>query len=82
MDDGAKNATGFLLHTEGFTHNEVYMLCGMLHYQFGLGCTAQKHDKGLMIYIATSSMPLFRQLVLPHFHPTKGTLVWLSSLPD
>jgi hypothetical protein len=69
MDDGAKSATGFLLHTEGFTHNEVYMLCGMLHYQFGLVCTPQKHDKALMLYISTASMPLFRQLVLPHFHP-------------
>lgn len=69
MDDGAKSATGFLLHTEGFTHNEVYMLCGMLHYQFSLVCTAQKHGNGLMIYITTSSMPLFRELVLPHFHP-------------
>jgi LAGLIDADG DNA endonuclease family/Cytochrome C oxidase subunit II, transmembrane domain len=71
MDDGAAaGRTGFYLHTEGFTYQEVFLLIGMLHYQFGLCSTVQKHAGQPMIYITANSMPKFRALVAPHFHPT------------
>lgn len=70
MDDGSKasRGKGFYLHTEGFTHEEVYLLVSMLHYQYDLQCTAQKHGDGLIIYIRSKSMNTFDILVRPHFH--------------
>ncbi len=72
MDDGAKitKGTGFYLHTKGFTFAEVYLLVGMLHYNFGLVCTVQNHSKQPVIFITAASMPLFISLVKPHFHST------------
>ena len=67
MDDGSKTRSGFYLHTEGFTKNEVYLLIGMLHYKFNLVCTAQKQKNNLRIYIRASSIKTFRALVLPYF---------------
>jgi hypothetical protein len=70
MDDGAKvsHGRGFYFHTEGFTHAEVYLLVSMLHYQFNLECTTQKHGSGLIIYIRAKSIKRFYELVSPHFH--------------
>jgi hypothetical protein len=69
MDDGgAAGNSGFYLHTKGFTFEEVYLLAGMLHYQFGLFCTVQSHDRKPVLYITAQSMPRFKELVLPHFH--------------
>jgi hypothetical protein len=70
MDDGSKARSGFYLHTEGFSHEEVYLLAGMLHYRFELICSVQKHEQNLMIYIKAQSMNKFRKLVMPHFEPT------------
>jgi len=69
MDDGAYTPSGFYLHTKGFTFNDVYKLAGMLHYQFGLVVTVQSHQNRPVIYITAYSMPLFRALVQPYFHP-------------
>lgn len=72
MDDGSANTklSGFYLHTKGFNFKETYLLCGMLHYQFGLKCTVQNHQKMPVIYITSKSVPLFISLVTPHFHPS------------
>jgi len=61
MDDGAATTklSGFYLHTKGFTFDEVYLLAGMLHYQFGLVCTVQNHTGHPVLYITSQSMPLF-----------------------
>lgn len=70
MDDGSKTATGFYLHTKGFTFSEVYLVVGMLHYQFSLNCSVQNHEGRPVIYIKKDSMNKFKNLVLPHFHPS------------
>lgn len=68
MDDGSWTPSGFYFHTEGFTFNENYLLAAMLHYRFGLNSTVQRHDGKPMIKIAGKSMPLFRSIVIKHFH--------------
>lgn len=55
MDDGSSCiSSGFLLHTNGFTFSDVYLLIKILHYNFGLYCTVQKVTKPV-IYIRGSS---------------------------
>lgn len=70
IDDGAATTKGygFYLHTSGFTFNDVYLLAGMLHYQFGLICTVQNKQGKPVLYITNKSISLFRSLVMPHMH--------------
>lgn len=70
MDDGAATTSrsGFYLHTKGFTFEEVYLLAGMLHYQFGLVVTVQNHTNQPVIYITRKSTKNFINLVKPYFH--------------
>ena len=68
MDDGSWQPKGFYFHTEAFTFNECYLLIQMLHYRFGLFSTIQLHDGKPMINISVKSMPLFRSIVIKHFH--------------
>jgi hypothetical protein len=70
IDDRAATTKqcGFYLHTKGFTFDEVYLLSGILHYQFGLITTVQNHDGYPVIYITRKSMNIFINLVKPHFH--------------
>jgi hypothetical protein len=68
MDDGSWTPSGFYFHTEGFTFKEYNLLVAMLHYRFGLFSTIQQHTGKPMIKIAGKSMPLFRNIVTPHFH--------------
>jgi len=68
MDDGSWTPSGFYFHTEGFTFKECNLLVAMLHYRFGLFSTIQQHAGKSMIKIAGKSMPLFRNIVTPHFH--------------
>ena len=57
MDDGSPaGKSGFYLHTEGFTFDETYKLVGLLHYNFGLYCTVQKHAGKPVIYITAKSL--------------------------
>jgi hypothetical protein len=70
MDDGAKAGSGFYQHTKAYTFNEAYLLASMLHYNFNLDCSVQNHKNTPVINIKAKSMPLFRALVLPYFHPT------------
>lgn len=68
MDDGSWTPSGFYFHTEAFSFEECNLLVQMLHYQFGLFSTIQKHAGKPMIKIAGKSMPLFRTIVAPHFN--------------
>lgn len=68
MDDGASAKTGFYLHTKGFTHKEVYLLAGTMHYNFNLHCTVQNHKGNPVIHIAARSLKDFTAIVKPHFH--------------
>lgn len=70
MDDGAKAQSGFYFHTKAYTFYEAYLLAGILHYNFNLICSVQNHGNTPVINIRAESMPLFRKLVLPHFHPS------------
>ena len=68
MDDGAWTRSGFYFHTKGFTFSDVYLLAGMLHYNFGLHCTVQNHSEMPVLYIRVNSMTQFKRLVSPHIH--------------
>ena len=68
MDDGSRCPSGFYFHTEGFTFNNCYLLCAMLHYCFELNSSVQLHEGKPMIKIAGKSMNLFKSIVTPHFH--------------
>ncbi len=70
MDDGAKAQSGFYLHTKAYTFNEAYLLAGILHYNLNLYCSVQNHKNTPVINIKAKSMPLFKALVLPYFHPS------------
>jgi hypothetical protein len=70
MDDGSWSPSGIYFHTEAFTFKECVLLVQMLHYRFGLFSTIQIHASKPMIKIAAKSMPLFRSIVTPHFHPS------------
>lgn len=70
MDDGAKAGSGFYLHTKAYSFNEAYLLAGILHYNFKLDCSVQNHKNTPVINIKAKSMPLFRAIVLPYFHPS------------
>ena len=59
---------GFYLHTEGFNFEECYKLVGILHYNFDLICTVQKHNNKPMIYITAKSFSKFCVLVFPYFN--------------
>lgn len=68
MDDGGQTPYGFNLHTKSFTFAEVYMLAGMLHYQFGLVTIVQDYVGQPVIYIPAASLDIFKAIVAPHFH--------------
>ena len=70
MDDGAKARSGFYFHTKAYTFSEAYLLAGILHYKFNLICSVQNHKNTPVINIRAESMPLFRSIVFPHFHPS------------
>jgi len=71
MDDGAKAGnSGFYLHTKGFTFTDVYKLAGMMHYVFGYTVTVQSHENRPVIYIPSKHLFNFKNLMLPHFHPS------------
>lgn len=69
MDDGSFTKSGFYFHTENFSFLDVYKLAGIMHYNFGLVCTVQKHEGKPMLYVTAKSMPLFVSIVKPHFYP-------------
>lgn len=69
IDDGTKRGSGFKLCTNGFTFRDAYKLVAILHYVFGLYCTVQNADGKPVVYITTKSVPLFRSLITPYFHP-------------
>lgn len=69
MDDGSisKEKYGFLLHTQGFTLQEVILLINVLKIKFDLDCTAQKSRDKYLLYIKSQSIKKFIKLVKPYF---------------
>nr|QNH82614.1 LAGLIDADG endonuclease [Sterigmatomyces sp.] len=76
MDDGGSvmnNRYTLHLHTQGFTHEEVLALCGILKNKFDLDCwvgskASKKHKP--FIVISGHSYTKFFQLVAPHIIPS------------
>jgi hypothetical protein len=67
MDDGSKDGSGFVLHTNNFTVDEVKDLIRVLKDKFDLDCTLR--TIGPRIYIRARSIAKFKQLVTPYFIP-------------
>lgn len=72
MQDGSYHikSGGIYLCTDIFNPNDVIRLAKYLQNTFGLKCTTPKApDKGgLRIYISKTSLPLIKDLVIPHMH--------------
>lgn len=69
MDDGAKLSSGFLLCTHSFLLSDVELLTKVLKSKFDLDTSLYTNKKEYSsIYIKTSSMGKFRELVSKHFH--------------
>lgn len=45
MDDGAKAGSGFFLHTDGFSKEDVVLLLSVLDSKFGLKCSLRQRHK-------------------------------------
>jgi hypothetical protein len=73
MDDGSKDKSGYLLHTQCFTHHEQKLLQQVLGKKFGLEVAIHNDRKGdktyYRLYITAKSVPLFNKLVSPYIIP-------------
>jgi LAGLIDADG DNA endonuclease family len=69
MDDGSKEKSGILLHTNSFTHEEVLLLVSTLKSNFGIISKIRKKYDRYIIYISSKSVPLVVKLVKKHMHP-------------
>lgn len=70
MDDGCKSGSGLKLATNSFTYSENLLLIKVLYDNFKIKANVQ--SAGIInqyhIYIFKDSMPLLREIVLPHVH--------------
>ena len=71
MDDGGKNSSSVLIHTNSFTKKEVEMLQKVLFQKYHRRTTTRKKrskdpDRGYIIDILKKDLPLFASLVKPH----------------
>ena len=66
-DDGAK--AGLLLHTDGFSKEDVVLLLSVLESKFGLKCSLrQRHKDQYAIYISAHSKEQFIGLINTFIH--------------
>ena len=77
MDDGEKSSDTrdsprrvFALNTQGFTENEVQMLCDRLTKKFGLKCWKKPTKNGFVVVISTESYELVMSLLDPSSIPS------------
>jgi hypothetical protein len=74
MGDGAVRSFGLILCTNSYRLEEVVLLMNVLMIRYELECTIHKKRRNqkidYMIYIRERSMPLLRQIVTPHMHPS------------
>ena len=62
--------TGLILCTDSFTLEDVCLLIGVLHYNFGFNCTLRKTKVNqYRIYIKTDSVHKLRDMVKHSIHP-------------
>jgi hypothetical protein len=70
-DDGAKAGYGLLLHTDGFSKEDVILLISVLDSKFGLRCSLYQRHKGqYAIYISAHSKERFIGLIYTFLHPS------------
>lgn len=69
MDDGNFSPSGFYLHTNNFSFNDVYKLAAMLHYVFELTVNVQRFDGKPVLYVPAKQLPKFYALVKPYILP-------------
>ena len=76
MDDGSSDRSGFILHTNNFSKQEVELLIKVLKFNFDLNCSLHTRKKTIKtkecytIYIKSDSYNKFINLVSPYFHPS------------
>ena len=70
QDDGSKCSNGFHLNTNAFSLEDLGLLLDLLRVKLNLTCSLHPRGKGNRIYISAGSMPAFRALVTPYFHPS------------
>ena len=72
MDDGTSDRSGFVLHTNNFTKQEVVLLIKVLEDKFSLNCSLHTRRKTIKtkeaytIYIKSDSWDKFINLVSPY----------------
>lgn len=67
-DDGTWHKSGVRIATNCFTIKEVELLRLALENKFNLKCSLHKNNNNYQLYIKSESMPLLKELVLPHLH--------------
>ena len=74
MDDGSKLGKGAKIATNCFTKTELIKLCQILKNKFNITVTVLLRpggvNKGYTLYISTSSMPTFSEIIKPHMLPS------------
>ena len=69
MGDGVAQAHGLIICTDSFSIEEVVRLINVLTIRYRLECTLRYHTSTQpRIYIRQRSMPLLRNIVIPHMH--------------
>lgn len=63
MDDGGKTGLGIHLNSNAFSDQDLKLLLEVLRVKFGLECNLHSRNR---IYIVTSSVPKFVELVKPY----------------
>lgn len=70
MDDGGADRSGYIFHTNNFTHTEVELLISVLKANFDLDCTKHKAKGNKpLIYVTSGSASKFKSLVEPYVIP-------------
>lgn len=66
IDDGSKEPSGYVLHTQGFTHAENKRLASALGSVFGFSVNIQRDRQYYKLYITASSRDRFTDIVSPY----------------
>lgn len=73
MDDGSADRSGFYLHTNSFSMEEVQLLANSLQNKFGLHCALHTRKdavkKPYILYIKADSWEKFKSLIEPYVIP-------------
>jgi hypothetical protein len=69
MQDGSRGTSkGLYICTDSFTQTEVKLLVDYITNRYKISCSIHKSKGRYRIYILAKSVPLVREIVLPHMH--------------